>query len=124
MLRESLRRIAHALVHEGQARSRPLAREPFGEDEMFKKFLPKAPRTGRRYPIKRDALGKTARQRAFALFDKGLRPGSVAPMVDVTLATIYTYSKQWKKLPPNRDLEYKMYYKRSRLNEEIWIWNF
>ena len=78
---------------------------------MLKKLLPRTPKKGRRYPIKRDEQGKTARQRAFRLFDRGYRPTTVAPMVDVTLATSYTYFRDWKKLPRNLDLEYRLWKK-------------
>lgn len=76
---------------------------------MFKKFHSGTPKKRRKYPIKRDERGKTARKRAFRLFDMGYRPTKVAPMVDVTLATSYTYFRDWKKLPKNMDLEYKMW---------------
>lgn len=62
----------------------------------------------RRYPIKRDEHGRSARQRAFEAFDHGKRPSEVARLVGVSPRTAYRYFADWKKLPKNLDLRYRM----------------
>jgi len=54
---------------------------------------------GRRYPIKRDDEGRSARQRAFALFDAGLMPAEVAAKVGVSARTARRYRSDWRKRP-------------------------
>ena len=61
----------------------------------------------RKYPLRIDEYGRSARQRAFLAFDRGLRPAQVAREVeDVKRRTIYRYFEHWKKLPPNLDRTY------------------
>lgn len=75
------------------------------------KFFPiKVKKSARRYPIRRDERGKSARQRAFDLFDVGFRPVQVARSVeDVKLRTIYRYFEDWKNLPRNFGIEYRAF---------------
>ncbi len=58
----------------------------------------------RKYPIKRDKYGRTARQQAFALFDSGKRPAEVAPLVGISTRTARRYFADWKKR--REDLEF------------------
>ncbi len=63
----------------------------------------------RKGPIKHEALSdRSARQRAFALFDEGRRPSVVAPMVGIPPKTSYRYFQQWKKLPGYTELHYRI----------------
>jgi hypothetical protein len=62
----------------------------------------------RRYPIKRDEYGRTARQRCFEAFDGGKRPAEVYKEEGVSLKTACTYFYQWKKLPGNFQFRYQM----------------
>ena len=56
-------------------------------------------RRKRKYSIKRDSTGKSARRRAFELFDKGMRPAKVAPLIGLLPKTAYRYFEDWKKRP-------------------------
>ena len=60
----------------------------------------------RRYPIKRDEQGRSARQRAFALFDQGCTPAGVAAQVEISARTARRYHADWKKRPENYDIRY------------------
>lgn len=51
----------------------------------------------RRYPIKRDERGLSARSRAFDLFDLDLRPKEVSKKVGISPATACRYYQSWKK---------------------------
>jgi hypothetical protein len=62
----------------------------------------------RKYPIKRDEFGESARSRAFAAFDRGLRPAEVARTVDISLRTACRYFTDWKKLPKDLESRYQM----------------
>ena len=62
----------------------------------------------RRYPIKSDEQGRSARQRAFEAFHCGKRPGEVVQMVEVSPRTAYRYFADWKKLPRHLELGYRM----------------
>ena len=61
----------------------------------MKLFLNKS----RKYPIKYDEYGQSARRQAFALFDQGYRPAQVfkLKLVSVKLNTLYRYFEDWKK---------------------------
>ncbi|MFC1963407.1 hypothetical protein ACFLVL_02160 [Chloroflexota bacterium] len=75
----------------------------------------------RKYPIKRDEWGQSARQRAFQLFDNGKRPVKVALMVGISKKTAFCYFQQWKKLPPkleNRCMFLRMWLKENREGSE------
>lgn len=52
-------------------------------------------RPKRRYPIRRDADGRSARERAFEMFAQGLRPTELADL-GVTQPTLYRYFESWK----------------------------
>ena len=63
-------------------------------------------RKGRKYPIKRDEFGRTARCRAFELFENGKRPAEVAYLVGIPKSTGFSYFQAWKKLPRNLESKY------------------
>jgi hypothetical protein len=75
---------------------------------MLRVSLPKLRRRSRKYPIKRDEYGRSARQRAFKVFDSGKRPGEVAQIIEISPRTAYRYFADWKKLPRNLELRYQM----------------
>ena len=51
---------------------------------------------GRKHPIKRDESGRSARQRAFALFEEGLRPAEVARITRTSPRTIFRYFQDFR----------------------------
>ncbi|MCP4605367.1 MAG: hypothetical protein GY847_33415 [Proteobacteria bacterium] len=53
----------------------------------------------RRYPIQIDDEGKSIRQRCFEAFDRRIRPSQVIRQYGFLPNTVYTYWRQWKKLP-------------------------
>ena len=65
-------------------------------------------RKSRKYPIKRDEFGQSARQQAFALFREGYRPSQIdkQEMIPVSINTLFRYYEDWKKLPQNFKLKY------------------
>lgn len=73
---------------------------------MLRVPLPKLRKRSRKYPIKRDEFGRSARQRAFEAFDRGKRPREVVHLVGVSPRTACRYFADWKKLPRNLDLKY------------------
>ena len=52
----------------------------------------------RRYPVKRDEYGQSARQRAFELFREGNRPAQVSQLLPISTRTACRYFEDWKKL--------------------------
>ena len=56
----------------------------------------------RKYPIKRDESGKSARSRAFKLFEDGIRFDEISEEVGIKIDTVYKYHQQWMK---NRQIE-------------------
>ncbi len=60
----------------------------------------------RKYPIKKDAHGRSARHRAFKEFDKGKRPAEIIRAVDISLQTACRYFADWKKRPKNFNIHY------------------
>ena len=63
----------------------------------------------RKYPVKLDANGKSARQRCFEMFKDHVPFQEIAAAVEVKIETVYRYHRQWAKNP---DLErYIAYYK-------------
>ena len=58
-------------------------------------------RKRRKYPIKYDEYGRSARERAFNLLDLGKTYEDVSVEVDINLETARRYYYQWKKLPRN-----------------------
>lgn len=75
---------------------------------MFKIPVIELRRKGRKYPIKRDSYGRSARQRAFAAFENGKTPAEVAVMVPISVRTARRYFADWQKLPHNLELHYRM----------------
>ena len=61
----------------------------------------------RKHPIKRDDLGRSARQRAFKAFKGGSTPAQVATMVPISVRTARRYYADWKKLPQNVEIRYR-----------------
>ena len=53
---------------------------------------------GRRHSIKRDAAGRSARQRAFELFGEGQRPSQVYRTIGIPARTAFRYFETFKKL--------------------------
>ena len=74
---------------------------------LFKK-LPRPRRRHRRYPIRRDEAGRSARQRCFLVFEKGMKPDEAALRVNVPKGTARRYYYQWKKLPQNLATTYEV----------------
>lgn len=64
-------------------------------------LLHKVFRKQRKYPIKRDDTGRSARSRAFELFNNGMRPSKAAPKIGISAKTAYRYYEDWKKYPRN-----------------------
>lgn len=62
----------------------------------------------RKYPIKRDDYGKSARRRAFDAFDDGKRPAEVGLMVGISLRTACRYFADWKRQPKNLQIRYRI----------------
>ena len=62
----------------------------------------------RRYPLKLDKYGRSARSRAFKLFEKGMMPAQAANIVDISKRTARRYFADWKKMPENLDKRYKL----------------
>lgn len=65
-------------------------------------------RRKRRYPIRRDEHGRTARRRCFEHFDKGLRPAQVAKLEAMKFQTVCRYFADWKKMPKNLEEKYRL----------------
>lgn len=86
---------------------------------MLRIPLPKLRKRSRKYPIKRDEHGRSARQRAFEAFDCGKRPGEVVRMVGVSPKTACRYFADWKKLPQNLKLHYRMMNAVRKSNREF-----
>lgn len=53
----------------------------------------------RKYPIKRDENGKTARKRCFEMFQNKVPLPEIAKTVDVKIDTVYKYYQQWARNP-------------------------
>lgn len=81
--------------------------------------LPKLRKRSRKYRIKRDEHGRSARQRAFDAFDCGKRPGEVVRMVGVSHRTACRYFADWKKLPQNLEFDYRMMRTVRKSNREF-----
>lgn len=62
----------------------------------------------RRYPVKRDEQGRSARQRAFVLFDQGCTPAGVAAQVEISARTARRYHADWKKRPHDYPIRYTL----------------
>ena len=86
---------------------------------MIKNFRRRYLHRGRKYPIKRDESGKSARRRAFERFEKGLGPAEVAPLVDVSKETARRYYQDWKKLPRKTRERYRVVHTLLKKNPEF-----
>jgi hypothetical protein len=75
---------------------------------MARSFLRRLFSKRRRYPIKRDAAGRSARRRCFDLFDEGKRPSESAPIVGISLKTSCRYFHDWKRLPRRLEERYEV----------------
>ena len=75
---------------------------------MAVSFLLNLFRKRRKYPIRPDEFGKSARRRAFDAFDQGLRPARVAREVGISLQTACRYFADWKKLSPGLKRRYDL----------------
>ena len=62
----------------------------------------------RRYPIKRNKSGLTARQQCFRCFDADLRPAQAARIAGVSARTARRYRCDWAKLPGKFTGRYKL----------------
>ena len=63
---------------------------------------------GRKYPIKRDIFGRTARQWVFHYFDEGMGPAEAAPKAGVSTRTARRYRADWKKTPRGLQSRYEV----------------
>ena len=61
----------------------------------------------RKYPIKRDEFGLSARRRAFDCFGRGMSPAEAAPLVGISVRTARKYKSDWNKKSPNLELDCK-----------------
>jgi hypothetical protein len=63
--------------------------------------MPKMPgfKKRRKYPIKRDESGKSARKRCFEMFEDAYTLSEVMAYVNVPKSTVYKYHQQWLKDP-------------------------
>jgi len=52
----------------------------------------------RRYPLKKDENGRSARQRAFDLFGAGQRPAQVCKTIPISLRTACRYFQDYKRI--------------------------
>jgi AraC-like DNA-binding protein len=75
---------------------------------MVAYFVKKLGSRHRKYPIKRDESGKSARCRTFQLFDQGLRPSAVAPRVGISARTACRYFQDWKRQPSCLEVRYRV----------------
>ena len=64
---------------------------------------------GRKYPIKRDIFGRTARQWVFHYFDEGLKPAEAALKAGISSRTARRYYADWKKLPRTHRSDYEVF---------------
>ena len=75
---------------------------------MLNRLRIRLKKKSRKYPIRRDKYGKSARRRAFDAFDDGKRPAEVARMAGISVKTACRYFLDWKKLPKNLGLRYRI----------------
>ena len=73
----------------------------------------------RKYPIKYDEYGRSARQRAFELFTEGYRPSQIfkEKLIPVRINTLFRYFEDWKK--QGKKIPYATYRKFFRENPEF-----
>lgn len=65
-------------------------------------------RSRRRYPIRRDESGRSARRRCFELFDAGHGPKDASTATGVSIKTAQRYFQSWKKQPKNLQARYEL----------------
>ena len=75
---------------------------------MARNFLRRLFRKRRRYEIKRDAYGRSARRRSFEQYDEGKRPSEAAPIVGISIKTACRYYQDWKKLSRRLQERYEL----------------
>lgn len=75
---------------------------------MFDILRIKPRKKSRKYPIKRDEDGRSARQRSFEAFDRGMTPAEASRQVGISSRTARRYFAQWKKVPENLDRRYAL----------------
>ena len=75
---------------------------------MWRLTVLKPRKKSRKYPIQRDQFGRSGRRRAFDGFDKGKRPAQVFKEEHLKPNTVYRYFQQWKKLPPELEMNYEL----------------
>jgi len=80
-------------------------------------------RKSRKYPIRRDEYGRSLRKQSFDYFDKGKMPSKVSYLVDASIRTIRRYYADWKKLPVNLDIQYRMLKKMIKDDPEL-LWDY
>jgi len=80
-------------------------------------------RDRRKYPIKRDESGLSARKRAFTAFDEGKKPEEVYADVQISLRTARRYYADWKKQPANFTKNYELLKKAKRIGSPSYIEN-
>lgn len=80
-------------------------------------------RDRRKYPIRRDESGLSARKRAFAAFDQDKKPEEVFNSFQISLRTARRYYADWKKLPANFTKNYELLKKAKRIGSPSYIEN-
>ena len=76
---------------------------------IFQRLANKINAKPRKYPIKYDEFGRSARKQALEFFDKGRMPEEVEQELDdIPLLTARRYYYQWKKLPKDLDASYRL----------------
>ncbi len=69
----------------------------------------------RKYPVKRDEEGRSARQRCFEMFDGNIPQADISKAVGVKIETVYRYHQQWAK---ERGLEQRILYLKAVLKKD------
>lgn len=86
---------------------------------MLRIPLLKLRKKSRKYPIKRDVPGRSARNRAFQASDDGKRPSEASEIVGISPRTACRYFADWKKLPQNLEFNYRMIRTIRKINREF-----
>ena len=80
-------------------------------------------RKRRRYPIRRDERGKSARRRSFDLFDRGGTSAEVVEEIGISSRTAYHYHSEWRTLPKTLVTKYwlvrKSYQRSQGFSDEM-----
>lgn len=74
------------------------------------------PWKSRKYPIKYDEYGRSARQQAFELFGEGYRPAQICEenLIPVPIKTLFRYFEDWKKQKHRTSLSILKKYMKER----------